>query len=130
MTERSLDPGASQVVGPVELARLYGKSRKWAARLLREWWAEQQAGGEVRVFRRRHPRGEWAYLTTRAALHRHMPPARDVAIVRQVAGLEADLDRAVARLNELQRRVEMLERRAPPSVAAGPFARANGRARP
>lgn len=107
----------SQVIGLVELAKIYGKSHRWARSLLREWWQEQEQGGEVRVFRRPHV-GGWAYFTTKAVLQRHMPPARDMALVRSVERLDKDLDFLTTRLNReiqdrmlLEQRIEKLERR-------------------
>lgn len=99
VTVVTLAPGPSQVVRSGELARAYGKSPKWARRLLREWWNEQQGGGEVRVIGQVDGRGRLVLSTTRAILHRHLPPARDAALVRAVESLGKDLDFMARRLD-------------------------------
>lgn len=107
------EPAASSmVVGRDALARMYGRGPAWAASILRQWWEEDERAGpaaERRVFRRKRNGGRPAYYTTLAALHRHMPPARDMALVRAVESLSRDLDFAARRLTILQSRVEQLE---------------------
>jgi hypothetical protein len=106
-----LDPGPSFVVSSEELARLYDRSDTWARRLLREWWDEQQAGGELRVFRRPWKPKGFAYFTTRAVLQRTMPSARDMLLVRKVEALEKDLTFMARKVDALMDRVRALEGR-------------------
>lgn len=103
----------SLVVGASRLGWLYGKSRKWGARLLRKWAEEQAKGGPVRVFL---GVGD-ALFTTMPIIHQYMPPGRDIALYRRVEALEestADahrrIDRAVTEMGDLARRVARVEK--------------------
>lgn len=100
------------VVGASRLAWIYGKSRKWGSRLLKMWAEEQSKGGPVRVF----IGVGGALFTTMPIVHQHMPPGRDLALYRRVEVVEADvaeahqrIDRAVAQVGEVERRVARLE---------------------
>lgn len=96
---KSLDPGPSQLASATAVGRRYGRSREWGRRLLKSWWAEQQAGGPPRVLRRGR-----VYYTTLAVLYADAPRARDEALYRKVAELEKDLDRAFERIAALERK--------------------------
>lgn len=100
------------VVGASRLAWIYGKSRKWGARLLKMWAEEQAKGGPVRVF----IGVGGALFTTMPIVHQYMPPGRDLALYRRVEAVETEvsdahrrLDRTVAAVNELERRVSRVE---------------------
>lgn len=97
------------IVGATRLGWLYGKSRKWGARLLRSWAEEQARGGPIRVF----IGVGGALYTTLPVVHQHMPPGRDLALYRRVETVEHDvahahqrLDQHAVRLSEMERRVE------------------------
>ena len=96
------------VVGATRLGWLYGKSRKWGARLLRSWADEQARGGPIRVF----IGTGGALFTTLPVVHQFMPPGRDLALYRRVETLEVDvadahrrIDQTAVRLSEMERRV-------------------------
>lgn len=108
----SIEPGTDHIVGTYELARMYGRSPRWARMLLDRWYAEQEAGGEVRVVAYRDTRNRLVLKTTRATLQRHMPPARDLQLVRKVEQIDRDLDflaTRIDRLMDLERRLERTE---------------------
>jgi hypothetical protein len=88
-------PDPSVVLGATALGRLFGKGDDWGRALLRSWHEEQARGGPVRVFKT--PRGSLA--TTLAVVHRELPPARDMALVRKVEQLERDVDFLTRRLD-------------------------------
>lgn len=100
----------SVVVTNGELARMYGKSPEWARGLLLGWYKDQQAGGEQRVIKRTDSRGRTILETTLAVLQRHMPPARDMMLVRDVARIDHDLDVLARRVNHIAATVEAIER--------------------
>src|SRR5678815_3891575 len=110
---RELDPGASITLSSVGVGERFNRSPLWARRLLKQWWDEQQAGGEVRVFRRQRRDGRWSFYTTLAVLQRTLPTARDMPLVRKVDELERSLESAMRRIGQLTDRVERLERRGP-----------------
>jgi hypothetical protein len=91
----------SFVVGPPELGRMFGRSRWWGLRLLREWWSAQQHGGPVRVFRR----DSGHLYTTLGVLDQHMPRRRDDALERWRASIDGDIDEAFRRLAEVERAI-------------------------
>jgi hypothetical protein len=105
---RELDPGSSVVVSATQLGSRYGKSREWGRKMLMQWWDEQQRGGDLRVFRRGK---KGAIYTTIAVLQRHMPPARDTALVRKIESLERDLECAMRRIGQLTDRLDVVERK-------------------
>lgn len=107
MARRKLPPekhDPSFIVGPTTFGRMFKRGPDWGAKRLREWLAEQDAGGPIRVFRK--PSG---YLyTTVAIVDQYMPRARvDAATERRFKRMEEDLDRAFTRIAELERRVGM-----------------------
>ncbi len=111
-----LQPG-QQIVTIVEVAALYRKSRWWARRLLRQWYAEQLEGGEHKVIMKRDKAGRERLVTTRAIIARELPQARDHLLIRRVDALEKDLTNLARRLDRvfdektaLERRVTLLER--------------------
>jgi hypothetical protein len=89
------------VIGPCRLGKLYGRSRWWGSRLLREWWAEQLKGAPIRVFRR--PSGR--LYTTLGIIDQHMPRRRDEVLERRLRTLERDLSESFARIAELERAI-------------------------
>ena len=95
----TLDPAGSELVSSGGVGRYYKRSRKWGLELLKQWYAEQEAGGVPKVLRR----GRY-YYTTRAVLYADHPRGRDEAVYRKLAALEKDLERAYARIVELERR--------------------------
>jgi hypothetical protein len=102
----------SLVVGATRLGWIYGKDRKWGARLLRKWAAEQAKGGPIRVFLG----VKNALFTTMPIVHSHMPPGRDLALYRRVEVVEVDLadahrriDRQGTQLSEHTQRIARLE---------------------
>ncbi len=101
----------SQVVTAGELARMYGRSRFWARAVLKRWHTEQEQGGEVRVIAHRDKRGRLVIETTRGALMRSMPPARDEALVRKVDGIDRDLDFLARRMDRLANERDLIDRR-------------------
>lgn len=103
-------PSSTVVISVPEMARMYERSQTWARRILTSWLEEQEAGGEVRVFKRRDLRGRVILETTRAVLHRHAPPARDMQLVRAVERIDKDVDFLARRLNALVSRFEQLEK--------------------
>lgn len=106
MTRDRKDP--SPLVSVTELARLLGCGRGTAREMLRRWWAEQQAGGEVRVvYMGTDKQGRPMLATTRAVLHSLVPMIRDEALVRRVEQLERDYE---ASLRKMLGRIENLER--------------------
>ncbi len=114
---RQLVPGPrAHVVGVMGIAKRYDMGQWLARKLLRDWWAEQEAGGPLRVFRvtNKGSKGGHAYYTTETELLRWMPAARDSVLVRKVERLEQDnefLSRRVDKLTgELAGVVAKLER--------------------
>lgn len=104
MAERRREPrvdagGPGVVIGCVQLAAMFDRSRDWARARLEQWERAQQNGGPVLVFRV----GRLLFTTT-GALHVSMPPARDVKLVKAVATIDADV-------TELARTVEFLKGR-------------------
>lgn len=95
------------MVGATRLGWLYGKSRKWGARLLRVWAEEQAKGGPIRVF----IGVGGALFTTLPVVHQHMPPGRDLALYRRVASLEVDVANAHHRIDQTALRMTEIERR-------------------
>lgn len=93
---QELNPGTGLVVGVTKLAWMYGKSRDWAERLLKEWHEEQRRGGPVRVFQQ-GKRG--SLYTTMPVIHQHMPPGRDPVLYRRMKDVEDDVKNAHARLD-------------------------------
>ena len=95
--ELRASPDKSLVVGVTKLAWMYGKSRDWAERLLKEWYEQQCAGtAPVRVF----PMGKRGSLfTTLAVIHQHMPPGRDLVLYKRMAAVEADVADAHKRID-------------------------------
>jgi len=92
------------IVGPTKLGLLYKRSRRWGYNLLREWWAEQQAGGPVRVFKRR----SGSLYTTLQIVDAMMPRGRrDEVLERRLRTMDRDLDQMATRLAELERRIGM-----------------------
>lgn len=77
---------------------MYGKSRDWAERLLREWYDAQRAGtAPVRVF----PQGKRGSLyTTLPILHQVMPPGRDLALYQRMSAVEAEAALAHQRIDQ------------------------------
>jgi hypothetical protein len=103
-----MSPDGSFVVGPTELARMFGKHRDWARRRLREWLREQELGGPKRVFTKTIARGRLALYTTVAIVEREFPNARrDPVLERRLRTFDEDLDRAFRRIADLERRVGM-----------------------
>ncbi len=93
---------AGYTLGAGELGRLFGRSRHWGQRVLRDWWGEQAQGGPVRVFRR----SGGHYYTTIAIVDQFMPRRRrDVDLEKWRRVMERDLERAFARIGELERRM-------------------------
>jgi hypothetical protein len=104
----------SLIVGATRLGWLYGKSRKWGARMLKMWAREQDKGGPIRVFL---GVGGGLY-TTMAIVHQYMPPGRDIALYRRVEAIESDIadahrriDREVIRAGDVERRLAKVEAR-------------------
>lgn len=98
----SLDPGPSQLVSAGKVGKRFGHSRDWGWRLLKSWWEEQERGGPPRVLRR----GRY-YYTTLAVLDIYAPKGRDERLLRKLRELDDGLDRAFARIVELERRLGM-----------------------
>jgi hypothetical protein len=103
------------VVGATRLARMFGRSRGWARRLLREWEVEQAAGGPTRVFRQGKQSGLY---TTIRAIQSVLPAAKDVVVYERLAEIETELgtinarvDREVVRAGEIERRLTRVESR-------------------
>ncbi len=94
-------PDPSFIVGSLQVAEMFNKSRWWAQDLLREWWNEQERGGPVRVFKK----GKRGYFyTTTAIVDRYMPRGRkDSALERRLRMMERDLGEAFTRIAELER---------------------------
>lgn len=92
------------IIGPTKLGAMMNRSRWWAQDLLRSWWIDQQNGGPVRVFRRRISRGRMAYATTMNVLDAVFG-RRDRATERRITSIERDLERAFARIAELEQRI-------------------------
>lgn len=94
----------SFIVGATRLGKLYKRSRRWGFNLLREWWQEQEAGGPVRVFKRR----SGAMYTTLRTLDLYMPRGRrDEQLERRLRHIESDLEQVYTRLAEMERRMGM-----------------------
>lgn len=92
------------IVGPTRLGQLYKRSRRWGYTLLREWWAEQQAGGPVRVFKRKNG----SLYTTLQVVDATMPRGRrDEVLERRLRHIDRDMDHVFTRLAELERRIGM-----------------------
>lgn len=96
----ALDPAGSELVSSGGVGRYYKRSRKWGLELLKQWYAEQQAGGVPKVLLR----GRY-YYTTRAVLYADHPRGRDETVYRKLAALEKDLERAYSRIVELERKI-------------------------
>lgn len=91
-----LRAGGDLVVGVTKLAWMYGRSRDWAERLLKEWHEKQLNGGPVRVFAQ-GKRG--SLFTTLPVVHQHMPPGRDLVLYRRMDAVEADVSTAHSRID-------------------------------
>lgn len=88
----------SMLISSGEMGALYEKSRWWGRRQLKDWLAEQDAGGVQRVFRR----GTRLY-TTLAVLDREFPRGRrEKELEKRIRRLEADVDRAFLRIAALE----------------------------
>jgi len=91
-------PDKSTIVGVSRLAEMFGESKYWARTKLKEWLAEQEKGGPVRVF----CQGKKNELfTTIAVIYREHPSGRDMKLVRKVEELDRDLDHLVRRVDRL-----------------------------
>lgn len=82
------DKVPDQIIGATRLAFLYGKSRKWASRMLAMSHDEDRAKGTIppRVFV--GPRG--ALYTTMAALETFMPKGKDLALLAALKVKDTD----------------------------------------
>jgi len=120
MSAKQPKPGAprpndkSLVVGPTRFGWLFGKTKKWGARMLKRWAAEQADGGPLRVF----VGTDGALYTTMAVIHQWLPPGRDLALYRRMEGVEHDIadahrriDREAIRVSEIERRLARIEQR-------------------
>ncbi len=96
-------PDPSFIVGPTRFGRMFKRSREWGRSMLQLWWAEQQAGGPMRVF----SRGKQGQIcTTIAIVDQYMPRGRrDEVLERRLATLERDLGEAYVRLAALERSI-------------------------
>ena len=105
---RYIDGTDDYIVGTFRLARLYGRNEHWARSLLREWYEEQKKGGPVRVFPRYaivKGKRQLRLYTTMGVIEQSMPRARDMELERWRKRIDADLDRAFARIVELELRL-------------------------
>lgn len=91
-----LNPGNAYWIGVSALAEMYGRGKWWARQRLREWEAEQNRGGPVRVFRRG---SDGAVFTTLAVVNQWMPPSRDIVLYNRVAAVESELVSTCTRLD-------------------------------
>ena len=119
---------ASLVIGVTKLAWMYGKSRDWAERLLKEWHEAQLAGtGPVRVFVQ-GKRG--SLFTTLPIIHQVMPPGRDLVLYRRMSAVEAEVAHAHQRIDreiierkqatqDLQRQIQNASKGSPESRRTG-----------
>lgn len=108
-TPEAAKPGNDNglVVGATRLGWLYGKGRKWGARLLRSWAEEQARGGPIRVF----IGVGGALFTTMPVVHQYMPPGRDIVLYRRVEVLEVDVADLTRRVDQDATRLSDIERR-------------------
>lgn len=77
-----------------------------------EWHREQEAGGPVRVFKRKG-KGPYAnaLYTTLAVIHRELPAYRDPHLFRRLGEYEKDLDSLARRVDFLTTEVAYLRKK-------------------
>lgn len=89
------------------MAEIFGESKHWARTILKQWLAEQQKGGPVRVFTAGKKN---ALFTTITVLQREMPPTRDRYVTKKLAEHDRDLDDLARKVTFLTSEVAYLRK--------------------
>jgi hypothetical protein len=104
---------ATIIIGVVQFARMFEKSRKWAREKFMYWLREQERGGPQRVWKVDDKRGARLY-TTLAVVQQDMPRTRDPVIMRKLNEHDRDLDTMARRIDDLTTQLHQLRRQLAP----------------